>query len=188
MTSQSKSKRHKSWLVSISIVILIFIIGYLNFNKVYVAYAYLFKIDHFNAGDKMYANQNGAIGLCRIIRPLTDADIDTMQVSDTEKLRLQLSLKDLPGPYFINVEDYVSTVEKSNYIGKYIGHEFLKTIATNKKMVIVNMLAFKPNAKAIGTTDIIHEFKLPHGYTWANNTYYLYADIVSNKETFKAAN
>ena len=182
--SPARKKKSKGLIIGVLIIFLIGIVAYFNFEIIYTVYHYTFKVDSFKTGDKMYANDHVAINLCRLIRPLTKDDIDTMQVSDTEKLRLQLNLDDSLKPYMINSGDYISTAGNSNYIGTYIQHEFATFAYQVKKRVYDNVFVIKPNNSMLEHSDYGAE-AMPKGYTWANNAYYVWCDLVSNNETFK---
>lgn len=182
----TKKNKFKAIIIGFSVILLL-IVAYFNQNLLYVTYAYLFKMDSFNKGDKVYTVQHAGFHLSRLIRPITQNDIDTMQVSDTEKLRLQLSLDNSLKPYAIDVERYASAKGKTNYIGTYLEHRFLWTLADNKKRVLSNMIAVKVSEKFPLYEGYSDNEALPKGYTWADGNYYLYIEYVTNKETFKAS-
>ena len=179
----TKNNKIKAIIIGFSAMLLLAIVGYFNQNLVYTGYYYLFKTDSFSAGDKMYSPYRKKIQLWRLIRPINKDDIDTMQISDTEKLRWQLGLDDSLKPYIINVGDYVSVSDKSSYIGTYIDHEFARAIAYDtKKMGFVNVFSLKPDKGKLHKNEyVLEDERVPKDYTWANNLYYVPAVLISKK-------
>jgi hypothetical protein len=182
----SKSQKRKSWLIALACIVLLSGLVYFNLNRLYVTYEYLFKLEHFSSGDKLYlVRPEHAFDLMRLVRPLTEDEIDKMDISDAEKAVLNLKIASGLKPYLLYTRDYITADAKHSFVAYYISHDVMHTMTMEKTLVLTNVFAIKPTKSSLNlyTSDSWGEnTKIPKGYTYANDTYYIYPEFV--KATF----
>lgn len=138
--------------------------------------------------DELFNDKNStAIGLYRIVRPLTEKDIDKLAINNYEKIIKKKSLDPQAKSYALDVDKYFSesdlTAIKSAYIGLYQGREVLD-IKIGDQTVFSNFYKIEPYNKVFSDTH--YDGELPKNYTWADNQLYILAVDVTNEDLFKS--
>src|SRR5438105_7567 len=106
LNSVKTKNRFKGWILFFfaCIVIAAVVAIMISTNeKSHAYYTYLFKVKHFNKGDKMYLNPPPAkyknmqvgISLYRLIRPITAHDIDSVETNPETRATLKLKINPL---------------------------------------------------------------------------------------------
>jgi hypothetical protein len=193
----------KKFKVSIIVIGSICCIGYIaSFkhsvrNLAYAGYYWLFKFDHFSSGDKVYASKSfmnqtqfGALGLFRLMRPLTSDQLEIMDQLTEPYLHIDKRHIDSNAkPILVRCDKYLvkekMKIQHSAYIGDYIKSEYLPIAAmvNEGQQGTVNTIfyAIKPNPRIL-TNFEINRYTLPANYTWADSTFYIIPFNVSNKD------
>lgn len=136
----------------------------------------------FNEGDSIYIRHKYCETLYRLVRPLNEQDVDTMNISDAQKQDLKLKLNPLAKPYLISIGSCVSTKKESRSIGQFIKQEKL-TIHNPVKDNFHESIFYiiHPNQANLDAGETYYkEPGPPEGYTWDNFNFYL-----SSKGAFK---
>ncbi|MES2268670.1 MAG: hypothetical protein V4520_18030 [Bacteroidota bacterium] len=133
-------------------------------------------------GDKLYPSENFIKDtsyhdfsfFCRMIRPVTTADIDTMQISIAEKMKITASL-DTTLKNTIMLEQSEITIARDSMfkygiasIGTFVSKD--STTATAEKAIGYEWYEVVPNKQLM---DLKYILKIPLGYILANNNYYV---------------
>ncbi|MFD1255709.1 hypothetical protein ACFQ3S_02790 [Mucilaginibacter terrae] len=185
-------KKNKILFPIISIIVLS-VLGY-YFRWHVNAFYYNLTHNHFKMGDKMYASDelfkdknSTAVFLYRIVRPLTEKDIDKLSIDDYEKILKKKTLNPTAKPYVINVNKYFAESDligvKSAYIGLYQGREVLD-IKIGDQIVFSNFYKIEPYKKVFSDTN--YDGELPKNYTWTNNQLYILALDISDEDVLKS--
>jgi hypothetical protein len=129
----------------------------------------------FSKGDSIYINHKFRETLYRLVRPLNEHDIDTMNITDAEKHDLKLKLNPLAKPYLIGTGYSVSTTKDSRSIGQFIKEEkFTVHNAMKDNFYEANLFLIHPNKANLRVGQAYHkEPGPPEGYTWDNFNLYL---------------
>ena len=133
-------------------------------------------------GDKLYPSEefikdtsyHDFSYFCRMIRPITTADIDTMQISVAEKLKIAARL-DTTLKSTLMLEQSEITVSRDSMfkygiasIGTFVSKD--STTATSENAIGYEWYEVVPNKQLIDANYIL---KIPAGYILANNNYYI---------------
>lgn len=181
-TPKPKKFRYYVLIISICFIALILCLSITSRNIIYVGYEYIFKMNHFSAGDNIYLKDfrkkkdgpiKQLIGLERLIRPINKQDVDNMLISNEEKVKLKATLNPLLKTYLINTNSTITYHNSDEPVATYIKHCFLLSKAeSSNHYVWVNEFAIAPMASNL-TIDDQENYHLPAGYTWADTTYYI---------------
>ncbi|WP_158824730.1 hypothetical protein [Mucilaginibacter lacusdianchii] len=172
---KGKPRKNKRWLLALTCIILLSGIVYFNFHRLWVTYNYLFKIEHFKPGDKLYlVYPKRGFTLMRLVRPLTETDVDKMQASDEDKALLKAQIDPYLKPCLILTNDYLTTDAKNHYAATFISHDIMYMMDMDKKLALTNAFTIKPAEGSLNhdSYELANPY-LPKGYTYANNIYYL---------------
>lgn len=202
MSTTSKKKSKKGWLIAIGTIIVLIATSLLNIkvrNIVFCGYYYIFKFDHFSEGDDVYASktpfqnkQINAIGIYRLMRPLQPEELEK-----TDRYsRLDINI-DKDSAYNVNGSQVAVTCfkyftldkmrkEHSSLIGSYIDCKLLDVFIDDKKQKRLKSVFYSiiPNEKLV-ESGIIYFPRLPVNYTWVDSTLYIIPANVSNKDFLK---
>ncbi|WP_216350985.1 hypothetical protein, partial [Mucilaginibacter polytrichastri] len=169
------------------IIILVAVIA-VNFTKVMLTSRYFFVYEHFNAGDNVYIKSGffrtdtSTFTLARLIRAQTERDIDSLNLSAEDKAELKLKINPTLQPYLIGTHDIIAVAKKTPLVGSYIKHETLYMVnkKTHKKVPVI-FYAVHPTEQVLKIDSYYLKYPdLPTGYTWADNTYYINPNWLSN--------
>ena len=129
----------------------------------------------FSKGDSIYVRHKNREILYRLVRPLKEHDIDTMNISDAEKQNLKLKLNPLAKPYLIGTGYSVSTTKDSRSVGQFIKEEkFTVHNAIKNNFYEATLYLIHPNKANLCVGQAYHkEPGPPEGYTWDNFNLYL---------------
>jgi hypothetical protein len=129
----------------------------------------------FSKGDSIYVRHKYREVLYRLIRPLKETDIDTMNISDSEKQNLKLKLNPLAKPYLIGTGYSVSTTKESRSVGQFIEQEKLTVHnAIKDNFSESTFYIIHPNQANLYIGQPYHtEPGPPEGYIWDNFNLYL---------------
>jgi len=186
---QGTVTKSKFWLISFAILAVIVVIAaILTFTneraKAYCVYA--FKDDHFSKGDKMYSTLPPekyrkapmSLALYRLIRPITEHDIDSIESDSEKKDSLKLKINPLLEPYLIETHDRTTIAPPSYFTGNYLGSGVQRIKYYDSPQITYTVVdAIVPGSLSIDNSDPTVP---PEGYIWANNTYYCPAHGMKN--------
>ncbi|WP_158824732.1 hypothetical protein [Mucilaginibacter lacusdianchii] len=180
---KSKPRIYKGLIITISCLLLLSALIYFNLNKAYLAYYYVFEMPHLNTNDKLYVERsNVGYNLMKLIRPMTDTEIDEMYISDEEKADLKLKRDPSMEPYLYHVMDNVTAKSTKDAVAIYQSHEILNVMTDKHELVLINVFAVKPIKAALEIPDFTFDrYKLPEGYTYASNVYYGHPSLFANE-------
>lgn len=168
------NKGRKKWLISGAIILIAGILIAVNFTTIRIYYNYLFKAAHFNKGDKIYLQKiklpdgdyyRGVI-LFRMIKPLNEREIDTLEIADRQKAILKAKIDPSAKPYLFRTGQGVNIRDKSGFLGIYEGQQMC-TIKFGDKYF--HYMYYKIDS----FTPELSGRELPDGYTYADNVYYV---------------
>ena len=184
--------KYKKWIIAFSILCII-ALGYFKLNYLVMGYYYVFKFDHFEAGDKVYIAQTyfndksvNALGTMELIRPLTKADLDTMGYTFKEKLTITPQINDSLKPYLSHLGPSFDIDKmkqyKSGFIGTFKGYKitYVKDIS-NKHYVRALYAIIEPNKKVFDK-DYSFTYAPPKNYTLADSNIYVVPFYISRNE------
>jgi hypothetical protein len=138
----------------------------------------------------MNQTQFGALGLFRLMRPLTSDQLEIMDQLTEPYLHIDKRHIDSNAkPILVRCDKYLvkekMKIQHSAYIGDYIKSEYLPIAAmvNEGQQGTVNTIfyAIKPNPRIL-TNFEINRYTLPANYTWADSTFYIIPFNVSNKD------
>ncbi|NCD70787.1 hypothetical protein [Mucilaginibacter agri] len=185
-TNSNPGKKNKGLLIGLIALIVLGGVALANFTSVKLTFEYLFQFDHFSSGDNVYIKSkffktdSASFKLCRLIRPMTEHDVDSLNLSSSAKAELKLKLNPSLKPYLISTHDEVAVGRKQHLIGTYISHEMLE-LRLQDQHAVLNFYTIHPTEQALKIDSYYLKYPdLPAGYTWANNTYYIAPMFLSN--------
>ena len=196
----NQSKKSKLFLrtACISIIVLvIWLLIYFNFNRLYAVYIYTFKTEKFDPGDKVYASnalidtksKGTVVAALRMIRPMTEEEIkDIIMMSPDQRMRfLKVARNPSSKPYVTYFSSYFDTKEiyktKITVLGEYEATLLTRLKFPNQEKTFhAAFYALKPNKK-IYRFQFSHA-ELPDGYTLADSLVYVDPFFASKKITF----
>ncbi|MCJ8208666.1 hypothetical protein MUY27_03035 [Mucilaginibacter sp. RS28] len=185
-----KKRRINIFIISILIAAIVGTIV-VNYDWLKAYYAYVFKYEHFHKQDNVFVkrvpgNEHTLTGIlvCRLIKPLSEEEIDTMTTNKEEKTKLKLNLKkNFVGNYVITTNEYISEFAQSTPVGNYVDHVILKTKDDQNNWVWENFAIVQPVKKALEDNDNYHpKTVLPSGYTYADSKYYVFPEGICKKQ------
>lgn len=198
ISTNSKKGGFKKYIIAIIGLCLTgaVIIGYLNYNYLYMVHAYFFKLNNFNAGDQLYVSQQyyddkdvSVLGALRLIRPLTIADIEKMNISAEKKSHLRSITDKSLKTYACLMIGYFSldsvSKSRSGLIGTYIDKKIVDVQYTDKsrKVLLPDVVyVIKPNENVFNRERFYYGGVIPENYTLADSNIYVTPMQVSNKE------
>ncbi|MCO5936153.1 hypothetical protein NAF17_11455 [Mucilaginibacter sp. RB4R14] len=161
------------------------------FNWEYLRLYYLnARYNKLQAGNKLYelpynAKDTMNVDLYSLIRPITDKDIDDLQITELEKDIAKKALPTSKTTYLYVTPWHISAnilnKLRSTYIGTYQGSDILDVFIDEKTFKGLYFI-IKPNKKALVKDDYDY-FKLPKGYTWADGPFYVSVYDISEQES-----
>jgi hypothetical protein len=164
----------KKWLIGGAIILLAGILIAVNFTTVKLYCAYVFKCPHFSKGDRIYLKKTklpdgdyfrGLI-LFRMIKPLNEREIDTLEITDRQKAVLKAKIDPSAQPYLFETGQGVNIRDKSGFLGIYEGQRMCTARFGDKsfRYMFYKIDNFTPELAGR---------ELPEGYTYADNIYYV---------------
>lgn len=171
-----------------AIAITIFVVN--NYGYVFVQY-YKYLFAGFKPGDKVYLDEklidrkSHGTSIYRLVRPLTEKEIDAMYLFADETAKAKSYLNPGSKPYVCNVHVLISfqklRQQKSGLIGVFLSQHLLATKDLDEKDVTGLFYVIKLNNAVL---DTLPE-PLPKGYTLADSLIYIPWPIASKKESIK---
>ncbi|OKS84848.1 hypothetical protein [Mucilaginibacter polytrichastri] len=185
--------KNKGLIIAIICIAIIGLIVSLNWHQLRAQY-HLLTGHQFKAGDKLYATpkifegdpKNNSVILMRLVRPLTVADIDKMNINAAKKEVLKKNIDPQAQSYLIyggESADYQRFNEAHTaFAGKYLGKAVLNfRNVTDKKLVPETFCIIEPNEDVM-IGKYLHLATIPENYTWADNTFYTFYDSLTDQE------
>lgn len=188
----SEKSKKIIWVIIGGIVLITVAYTAYNFKLIKACY-YDAKRNDFTIGDKLYppnyfiTDKPNDIFLYRLIRPMTGAEIDAMDVEEWKKPLMKQNLKPSDDLKVILSNKRIMADSLIKYkawnIGNYLGKEYIY-IKNNAMDGYLPYYAIKPNWSLINT-DPTEQYLLPGGYTYANNNLYVLFTFAKTKEKFE---
>ncbi|RYU85628.1 hypothetical protein EWM62_03755 [Mucilaginibacter terrigena] len=186
-----KSRKKSTIIISVTGIVLLIIAATAFYNWDYLQlYYWNARYNKLNPGNKLYERPDWVkdtldVDLFRLIRPITDKDIDDQQLTELEKDIAKKVLISSTKTYLHRTSWHISADKliklKSAYIGTYQGSDIMDDFISGKTFTGLYFI-INPNEKVLGKDK--YEFhKLPKGYTWANGPFYVNIYDISEKES-----
>ncbi|MES2807035.1 MAG: hypothetical protein V4619_00320 [Bacteroidota bacterium] len=198
-----KSKRN----TILAIIVGVLILGYAAFyfirpvkDLAYTGYYWLFKWDHFNKGDKMYASKKfikadksiTIIGIFKLMRPLTLDELTHLDPFLADKIHLdEKKINPNAEPILVYCHKGFSrekmNAQPSTYIGTYLGSSYLSMEGedANRNKVNFKTIFFKikPNKNIfLDNEGYLSKYELPPNYIGVDSTLYIFPFDAANTE------
>lgn len=134
----------------------------------------MFKAKHFSKGDKIYLQKTQTtdgdyirgVLLYRMIKPLNEREIDTLEITDRQKAILKAKINPTAQPYIFRTGQGVKIKDKSGFLGIYEGQQMCTAKFGDKNF---HYMYYKIDS----FTPELSGRELPEGYTYADDVYYI---------------
>lgn len=179
----TKSSKKKYVLVgTFASIICLAVFGWLNRDLI-VRYYHYSKIHHFSQGDKVYVRDKvfkdtsfKAVFIYQLIRPLTQKDIDESNLNELQKSLAKESLVSSKELKIIRSDKAIvldSLRKNGNSLAGIFKDKIFITKTTHKGENLTLLLYAISPLKNIIAEKYFSSEEIPHGYTVADNKYYI---------------
>jgi hypothetical protein len=180
--------KYKDWTIGLFCFVLIAGV-YLHYKPLIEAYYYNYKDNNFQQGDKVYLSglnlkdtTASDITLEELVRPLTEADVDTMHIELWKKELAKKALSSSKSTFLIDSKHEISidSLRKHNTrcVGTYVRYE-VKYFDFHGKSYPLVYYVIVPDRKLFAYNEY---YNLPSGYTVDNKEeVYIPAFKINNK-------
>ena len=176
------SKKKYILFSSFAIIICLVVVGLLNRDLI-VRYYHYSKIHHFSQGDKVYVRAKvfkdtsfKAIHIYQLVRPLTQKDVDEANLNELQKSLAKESLGSSTQLKIIGSDKAIildSLRKNGSSLAGIFKDKVFVTETTHKGEKLTLLLYAIAPLKNIVAEKYFSSDEIPHGYTVADNKYYI---------------
>jgi hypothetical protein len=132
-------------------------------------------IDSYISDDSLHS-----IKLYRLVKPLTEEEVDQMDIEEWQKILIKKNLNHSEKPHMMDSGFEISIDTLRKYRTAFVG-AIAEDFPDDYKNDYNALFPIKPNDKALVVANIYNSAP-PSGYSWIYDTYYIESSIVTSEK------